>query len=111
MYLVGDLKNEIKIDNIDIICIWAVIWYSDNVELTLDIFLGMLNNWGTLINIEMDNSFFWKFIAKKYSYPLGLTKLFSEYLDNKWLKYEVKKLWWKYFPVNLTRKAFIVTKK
>ena len=96
-------------DTFDIITLWAVLGYSQDIERSLTQIGWLLKPGGTLINLEMNGNIIARSVSRQYKYRrppiekiLEITEAFG---DSQVMHFNAS-----HFPANLTRTG-IVTKK
>lgn len=98
-------------NSFDIICIGAVIGYSDCVETSLKILVNLLKPNGTLIDLDMNNSPAANFVSKRYDYVNFPTERIQGFLQDADCDVRIQKFGLKHVPATFTRKAIIAKKK
>ncbi len=103
-------KIQITDESFDIICAGANIGYSSNPESSLSSLYDILKPGGYIIDLEMSLGFWGRVISMCYDYPVLSLSQINDSVASKGGIVTLKKIPWRYFPVNLTRVFITITK-
>lgn len=98
-------------NSLDIICLGAVIGYSDCVETSLKSLVNLLKPKGTLIDLDMNDSPTSRFVSRKYDYVNFPTERIVEILQEAGCEVRIQKFGFKHLPATFTRTAIIARKR
>lgn len=94
----------------DIICVGAVIGYAADIQLALRHLVRLLAPGGTLINLEMSESFTGKYVSRRYHYHNISLSHMQEVLSDAGCLVTGTSLSIRHLPAKLTRTAIIARK-
>ncbi len=104
-------KQEFRRHSFTIITIGAALGYSKNKKVLIDI-LDLVEPMGYLMILEMNNSIIWRFVSRIYQYrPLYSWTYLLENADKLWYIFNEIDIGYSFFPMNLTRKCYLLRKK
>lgn len=101
---------NLESESYDIINASANIAYSSDQEKTIRILYDLLKPGGVIIDLEMHHGILGRFISWLYSYPMVSPETIEQSLDGSGAKISRTKIFFKYFPLNLTRECILIEK-
>jgi ubiquinone/menaquinone biosynthesis C-methylase UbiE len=97
--------------SLQLICIGAVVGYSNDIEASLRMLVELLSPGGTLINIEMNENLLGRYVSKRYHYRnLPLSRM-VQVLSEAGCDVVHQKLNLRHLPAKFTRTAILATKQ
>lgn len=103
-------KETLADESISIICIGAVVGYSDDIKASIRQMVRMLVPGGTLINIEMNESPSGRFVSRRYHYSNIALSVMQDVLREEGCEVSFTKLSLVHLPAKLTRVGIIARK-
>jgi trans-aconitate methyltransferase len=96
--------------SMQLICIGAVVGYSDDIEASLRQLVHLLAPGGTLINMEMNDNLIGRYISKRYHYRNISLRRMVQVLSEADCEVVNKRLMLRHLPAKITRTAILATK-